>query len=125
MNLKISFTILSLLILNGSCAERDNEVCNDNDKDCKKVKPKYFQSKNIDVNEIYERLSAKLASIKESCSQICDISEKNENRYKTGSGKGVWGMDEMEKSVECRALFENEEIDRESELIAPPKKVFN
>ena len=64
--------------------------------------------------QIYADLRQNLALIRESCGEVCDTT-------KTGVPDKYY--DFIEKEVNCKALFENDLIDRPSELPRPPKKI--
>ena len=68
----------------------------------------------LDNKQVYQNLRSKVASIKESCGQICD------QTIKGTSGKY---LEFIKKNVDCQAIFNNPDIDIVSEFKDPPKKI--
>ncbi len=57
--------------------------------------------------------------IRESCGEICETRADRERVRRT---RGVWSA-ELEKRVDCAALFSNPYIDADSDFEKPPQKV--
>lgn len=68
----------------------------------------------LSSKEIYANLKESLASVRKSCGQLCDASV-------TGS-PGKY-FDQLTKAVDCKALFENENVDNASQFSAPPMRI--
>ncbi len=79
----------------------------------------YFQSRDTDVNELWEELAETLSGVRRSCGEIC-VTEAGRERVR--KELGVWSA-ELEKEVDCAALFANEDIDADSKFPVPPYKV--
>ncbi len=94
------------------------DTCESEDSKCKENKPR-AKTRDIDVSEILEELAFSLKSIKKSCGEICETREGHERVKKDF---GVWSK-ELEKEVDCKALFSNKEIDAESKFARPLLKV--
>ena len=65
---------------------------------------------------MWQRLRERLASIKASCGQLCDLDLEV-------TGVPTEHYNYIHKDVVCRALFQNEHIDAPSEFPAPPAKI--
>ena len=69
----------------------------------------------LDNKQLYQNLRKNIASIKESCGQICDQTIK-------GTSKGKY-FEFIQKNVDCPAIFKNTDIDKVSEFKDPPMKI--
>ena len=69
---------------------------------------------SLDNKQIYQNLRTKVASIKESCGQICD---------QTIEGISGKYFEFIKKNVDCPAIFNNPDIDKISEFKDPPMKI--
>ena len=70
------------------------------------------------MNDVLDRLNERLAGIRKSCGEICETREGRERSRR----RGVWS-EELEKEVDCKAIFSNPDIDAMSEYPKPPKRV--
>ena len=85
---------------------QENVVSQDEKKPDKKPK--------LTNKEIYANLKKQLASIKQSCGEVCNTSIKGiDGKY----------YKFIEKEVNCEALFSNPDIDAEAEFQRPPSKI--
>lgn len=99
---------------NSSCEnEVDGGDCNANENS-----KKPFISREVDVNEVYEQLKLKIKSIRKDCGEVCETREEKTRVV----AKGKY-FDEIEKEVDCEAIFANEDIDSMGGLARPYKKV--
>ena len=71
--------------------------------------------KKLSNAEIYANLKESLASIRKSCGQLCDVSM-------TSGTQGKY-FDQLTKEVDCKALFENENIDNVGQFKEPPMRI--
>ena len=68
----------------------------------------------IPLKTVYENLKKTVASVRKSCGEICDQSI---------TGKPGKYFDEIQKKVDCDALFSNPDIDDPSQFHDPPKRI--
>ena len=79
----------------------------------------HFQSRAADVSELWEELAETLSGVRRSCGEVC-VTEAGRERAR--KEPGVWAA-ELEKEVDCAALFADEDIDADSKFPRPPHKV--
>ena len=71
-------------------------------------------TEKLSNKEAYENLKKTVQSVKKSCGDVCNLAK---------TGKPGKYFDEIEKDINCPALFSNPDIDLYSEFQSPPKRI--
>ncbi len=82
----------------------------------------YFASRESPPTEwLLEDLGTKLGRVREACGQICETREGGREDGARAT-PGVWA-EQLEKDVNCTALFAEGDIDGKSMFVRPPRRV--